>query len=171
MFHRVILAFIVLFPILFTACDRVSPRERVDLNCGNETERTFEDWRSWTKATANVSPLASDGHPGAYVDVYVDDLAKDIYMAASGPYPECARIIKAKYTDETATQVERLAVMVKMPAGYDPRYNDWWYARYDPTGTQAIDQGKLIISCGKCHQRAEDTDFLFSEEVLAATNE
>jgi hypothetical protein len=111
----------------------------VNLECGRETEKTFADWRSWTKV--NPTPLLSEGHQdddvAPYVDVYVDDLAKDIYFAASALYPECARIVKPKFTDETATEVVRLAVMVKMPAGYDSKNNDWWYGRYDATGTQA----------------------------------
>jgi len=112
----------------------------LDLDCASEIEKTFENWRNWTKV--NPTPLLSEGHKdrgvAPYVDVYVDDLAKTTYLAASAPYLECARIIKAKYTDETATKVVRLAIMVKIPAGYDPENNDWWYGRYDATGTQAI---------------------------------
>jgi hypothetical protein len=125
----------------------------LDLDCASEIEKTFENWRNWTKV--NPTPLLSEGH-------------KDRGVA---PYVECARIIKAKYTDETATKVVRLAIMVKMPAGYDPENNDWWYGRYDATGTQAISQGKMWSDCAYCHRRASDTDYLFSEEVLAAVNE
>lgn len=167
------MTFIALFLFLLCGCDLVTPKMSLDLDCASEIEKTFENWRYWTKV--NPTPLLSEGHKdrgvAPYVDVYVDDLAKTTYLAASAPYPECARIIKAKYTDETATKVVRLAIMVEMPAGYDPENNDWWYGRYDATGTQAISQGKMWSDCAYCHRRASDTDYLFSEEVLAAVNE
>ncbi len=159
---------------LLSGCDRAPLEERVDLDCGSKADMTFEDWSSWTKV--NPTPLLSEGHPHSgepsYVDVYVDDLAKDTYFAASAPFPECARIVKPKYTDETATEIVRLAVMVKMPAGYDSETNDWWYGRYDATGTKALAQGRMWRDCASCHtHRAPDTVSLFSKEVLAAANE
>ncbi len=168
---------IIVAPIAFLliACNRGRALEEfVDPDCGSENDKTFENWSSWTKV--NPTPLLSEGHPhrgkSSYVDVYVDDLAKDTYFAASAPFPECARIVKPKYTDETATEIVRLAVMVKMPAGYDSATNDWWYGRYDATGTKALAQGRMWSDCAFCHtQGAPDTDSLFSKEVLAAANE
>ena len=61
--------------------------------------------------------------------------------------------------------------MVKMPEGYDSEHIDWWYARYDPAGIEAFDQGKMISDCRNCHQQASDTDYLFSKEVMAAAND
>ena len=72
---------------------------------------------------------------------------------------------------ETATEVDRLTIMVKMPEGYDPEHGDWWYARYDPTGTEVINSGQLVIDCRDCHSAASDTDYLFSIEVLAAAGD
>ena len=164
-----ILTLLAIFLILISSCDRLIPKRWVDLDCGSQTEKTFENWRSWTKV--NQTPLLSEGHPNSYVYVYIDDLAKDTYLTVSAPFPECARIIKAKYTDQTASEVVRVAVMVKMLAGYDTRNNDWWYARYDPTGTQSINQGKMYVECGRCHRRASATDYVFSEDVLAAAND
>ena len=119
----------------------------------------------------NPTVLLSEGHANVYVDIYVDDLAKDKYLAASSPYPECSRIVKAQYTDQNATEVEELGIMVKMPEGYDPEHNDWWYARYDPTGTEAISSGKMATICRTCHEQASETDYLFSEKVIAAASD
>ena len=171
---RTILPLITICLVLLSGCAGKAEEGFVNLDCGVEAEMTFEDWRSWTKV--NPTPLQSAAHPHqgkpSYVDVYVDDLAKDTYLAASAPYPECARIVKPKYTDETATEIVRLAVMVKMPAGYDSFTNDWWYGRYDATGTQALAQGRMWSDCAYCHMNgAPDTDSLFSEEVLAAAAE
>ena len=136
--------------------------------CGDETAMTFEDWREWTKVTPN--PVISKGHSDNWVGVYVDDVAKATYLAVTGPYPECARIVKPVYTDASGTDVQRITVMVKMSPGYDPQDNDWWYGMYDAAGKSAIKQGQLS-GCIICHRQAADTDYLFSKEVVQGTKE
>jgi hypothetical protein len=126
---------------------------------------TFEDWMEWTKVTPN--PVISKGHNDNWVGIYVDDLARETYLAATGPYPECARIVKPVYTDASGSEVQRLTVMVKMSPGYDPEDADWWYGMYDAAGKDAIMQGKLP-GCIICHRQAADTDYLFSKEVVHA---
>jgi hypothetical protein len=137
-------------------------------SCGDETTMTFEGWRKWTKVIPN--PVISKGHSNNWVGIYVDQLAKETYLAATGPYPECARIVKPVYTDATGTEVQRLTIMVKMPSGYDPEDADWWYGMYDASGASAIMQGKLA-GCIICHRQAADTDYLFSKEVLHANKQ
>jgi hypothetical protein len=168
MFKRATLAMATIFMIMLYGCNGDVIEGNVNLDCGPDVEMTFEDWRSWWKV--NQAPLVSEGHSNSHVDVYVDDLAKETYLTMSAPFPECARIVKAKYTDASATEVEVLGIMVKMPEGYDPDHNDWWYARYDPTGKKALAQGKTIFECRACHQQASGTDYLFSEEVMTAAN-
>jgi len=132
-------------------------------SCGDETTMTFEHWRRWTKVTPN--PIISKGHSGNWVGIYVDDLAKKTYLAATGPYPECARIVKPIYTEASGTEVQRLTIMVKMASGYDPEDADWWYGMYDASGKSAIMEGKLA-GCIICQRQAAATDYLFSKEVL-----
>lgn len=166
-----------IFLIAIAGCAGLFTETRVDLDCGNFSEMTFEDWQSWTKVNTSLLPSAGHGdhRRPPYVDVFVDDLAKDIYQTASAPYPECARIIKAKYKDETGQEFIDLAIMVKMPAGYDPENNDWWYGHADSAGSQIKDQEMdietMFHDCGFCHQNAPDQDFLFSTEVLNAIDE
>ena len=172
-FKRATLVMTTIFMMMLSGCDDGAVEGFVNLDCDPEVEMSFEGWSRWTKV--NPSPLVSEGHKdmgvAPHVDVYVDDLAKDTYLAVSSPYPECSRIAKATYTDETATEVEKLGIMVKMPEGYDPEHNDWWYAVYDPTGTEASAQGKTIFNCRDCHQQVSGTDYLFSEEVVAAAGD
>lgn len=137
-------------------------------SCGDEIAMTFEDWRQWTQVTPK--PVISKGHSNNWVGVYVDDLAKETYLAATGPYAECAKIIKPIYTDSSGAVVRKLTIMVKMPPGYDTEDNDWWYGTYDATGTIAITQGKLT-GCIICHRQAANTDYLFSKDVVHAENE
>jgi len=168
MFKRVSSTLCVLFMLIMSGCAGMEHEGFVNRDRGPDTEMTFKDWRSWKKVNPTV--LLSEGHGDVYVDIHVDDRARDTYLAASSPYPKCSRITKVQYTDKTATEIEELGIMVKMPAGYDPEHNDWWYARFDATGTQVIDSGKMATVCRTCHEQAGDNDYLFSKKVIAAVN-
>ena len=146
--------------------DTPTPVGFVDHDCNSEEEKDFDDWASWTKVNPTI--LQSEGHNG-WVDIYVDDLAKSTYLEASAPYLECARIVKARHPGETL-KVNRLLVMVKMAAGYDPENNDWWYGLYNETGNIEFKAGK-VEDCIECHKKAIEMDYLFSKEVLTASNE
>ena len=137
-------------------------------SCDDEIAMTFENWREWTKVTPN--PVKSKGHSGNWVGVYVDDVAKTTYLAATGPFSECARIVKPIYTDASGTDVRRITIMVKMSPGYDPQDADWWYGMYDASGKSAIMQGKLS-GCIICHRQAASTDYLFSKDVVQGKKE
>jgi nucleoside-diphosphate-sugar epimerase len=168
MFKRVPLFICVLFILIMSGCAGMGTEGFLNPDCGPDTDMTFKDWRSWNKVNPTV--LLSKGHGDVYVDIYVDDLAKGTYLSASSPYPKCSRITKVQYTDKTATEIEELGFMVKMSEGYDPEYNDWWYARYDATGTKVIDSGKMVTVCRTCHEQASKNDYLFSEKVIAAAS-
>lgn len=61
--------------------------------------------------------------------------------------------------------VERLTVMCKGPAGYNPDLGDWWYAVTDPDGEPIELEGELqvgrLTGCYACHQDRPDDDYLF----------
>lgn len=113
MLKRAMLAMTTIFMIMLYGSNGGAAEEFVNPDCGPDVDMIFEDWRSWTKV--NPTPLQSEGHKdegmAPYVDVYVDNLAKATYLSASAPYPECARIVKTTYTDETAIEVEGLTIM------------------------------------------------------------
>ncbi len=87
-------------------------------------------------------------------------MATDTYLSATGPYEECAKIIKPEYADSSAEVVRKLTIMVKMPAGYDPDHADWWYAVADPDGT--VERKGRLYGCIKCHRQVKETDYTFS---------
>lgn len=129
--------------------------------CSAETVPDFADYASWTK----VNPKPIKGHE-VYVNIYVDDAAKDIYLAASGEmFPECAAIVKTHLIGADSETVTAVTVMVKMPAGYDPEHNDWWWGMYDKDGKVAEMSGKVPV-CIACHQPAAATDYVFSQKVM-----
>ena len=134
--------------------------------CIPEKSLDFSDWKSWTRI--NPKPHLSVGHSNVWVEIYVNTLAKDIYLNARAPYAPCAKIVKVSYKDKETQQFIDLTAMFKMPAGYDSENNDWWYATFDQAGVHAEEKGRLA-NCITCHKKAARTDFLFSKEVMKAT--
>jgi hypothetical protein len=154
--------------VIATAAAVAAAGESAAETCAAEEETTFEDWRDWTPVTAK--PVLSEGHGDVWVGIYVNALAEDTYMSAGAPFPVCAKIVKAKYSDATGRSVDNLTVMVKQPPGYDPENGDWWYAQFDGAGDRAWRRGKLQ-DCIACHEDAAATDYLFSEAVLKAAQD
>jgi hypothetical protein len=120
----------------------------------------FSGYESWTKV--NSEPIK--GHE-VLVNIYVDDLAKDIYLSASGePFPVCSRIVKTHLAGNFDI-VTAVTVMVKMPEGYDPEHNDWWWGMYDAEGEKAEMSGVVPV-CFACHLQTASEDYVFSQKVL-----
>ena len=132
--------------------------------CATDSRFTFTDYKNWIK----VNPKPILGHR-VYVNIYVNDLAKDIYLSASGEtFPVCAEIVKTHLLGADSDTVTALTVMVKMSAGYDPEYNDWYWGMYDMEGKVAQMSGKVQF-CIDCHQPVADTDYVFSNKVMEET--
>lgn len=122
----------------------------------------FPFWRNMN--LLNKSPFKSEDHH-AYVDIYVNDLAKEPYIKESENFPIGSTIVKPIYFKQKRKDIARLMVMMKMKNGYDSKNNDWWYGVYDESGMISYKQGK-IASCIACHEVARDTDYIFSESVM-----
>ncbi len=137
-------------------------------DCNDVNAMTFEGWREWAQVTQK--PIISEGHSNNWVGIFVDELAKDTYLSASAPFPECAKIVKPIYFDAEGKSIRKLTIMVKMQPGYDPDNGDWWYANADASGTKIGRNGRLQ-GCIGCHYDAAETDYLFSKDVLDAANE
>jgi hypothetical protein len=159
------IAFIVGAMVVAASGTLPASAESARAPCGDAEALTFENWRAWTKLTPK--PIVASGHGGTWADIYLNDGARDGYLAATARYPRCAAIVKPLYSDAGATRILELMIMVKMPAGYDPENADWWYGVYDATGRKTRRRGKLI-GCISCHAFAAETDYLFAEEVLEA---
>ena len=164
MFKRLTITAIALLLFLLSACGSSSPQAFVDLNCGSDSIKIFEEWQSWTKV--NAEPIQSEGHENNRVDIYVDGLANGSYQTASVPMPECARVVKASLGEGTTTAIKNMTIMVKMPAGFDYAHDDWWYGKYDSSGRFAEESGK-VPGCIACHQAASESDYLFIQDVMA----
>jgi hypothetical protein len=123
----------------------------------------FTHWKRHYKL--NPTPFHSEAHE-AYVDIYLNTLAKTAYIEEKSRFPRGATIYKPLFSDKDAKEFARLVIMVKMQEGYDPQHGDWWYGVYDESGRIAYYQGR-IASCIECHKEAKETDYLFSSSVNA----
>ena len=148
-------------PATATAVPTMAPTFTPEPECSADVEPDFKGYPTWTK----VNPKPIQGHE-TFVNIYVDDAAKDIYLSASGrTFPVCSRVVKTHLVgaeDETITAV---TVMVKMPTGFDPEHNDWWWGMYDKDGEVAEMSGKVAV-CIACHQPVVDADYVFSKKVM-----
>lgn len=134
-------------------------------SCSADTIPNFTNYAAWTK----VNPKPIKGHE-VFVNIYVNDLARDIYLSASGEtFPECAMIVKPHLESADSNKVTAITVMVKMPAGFDPENNDWWWGMYDKDGKVAEMSGKVPV-CVACHKPVAATDYVFSQKVMEEIN-
>ncbi len=144
-----------------TATSLPSPTATPAPPCVADTPGSFAGYADWAK----VNPRPIMGHE-LFVNIYVNDLAAEIYQSASGkPFPVCAVIVKTHLAGKDSDTVSALAVMVKMPAGFDPEHNDWWWGLYDAKGKNAQMSGQVQV-CIACHQPAAAADYVFSQKVL-----
>lgn len=140
------------------------PTATPEVDCIIGEDPSFADYKTWTRL--NGQPIS--GHE-KFVYVYVNELAKETYLSASGePFPVCAKIVKEHLVSQNSQTVSEMTIMIKMPAGFDPEHNDWWWGLYDAAGKNAMMSGKVQV-CIACHEPQADQDYVFSKEVLAAS--
>jgi len=122
----------------------------------------FPDWKKNYNLTPEI--IESDAH-NAYVEIYVNDKAKDAYINEATHFKRGSKIFKPLYSDPEGKHCARLVIMVKMEEGYDSENGDWWYGVYDESGTKMAYEGR-IPECISCHTMAKETDYLFSRSVM-----
>lgn len=127
-------------------------------------------WQYARWARHNIVPYRSHQHGQVFVNNYVNK-AGDAYgmFDAGNPLPAGTLIAKDSFVVTQAGEIMAgpLALMEKMPAGFDPDNGDWRYLQIAPDGTLAgvtLDAGNdpQMNNCVACHAGApEDQDRLF----------
>jgi len=111
--------------------------------------------------TPTAAELAADErrigpHSDAFVNLYVNELAKRAIADKAVLFPTGAVIVKEKLKrDVSATAV---GGMVKRAAGFDPDHGDWEYFYAAKSGGFA--SGRLD-NCIACHTQAKSRDYVF----------
>jgi len=119
----------------------------------------FSNWTSWTQVNDQI--FMSKGHKKKPANVFTPPQYADFYknLSEGQKAPVGFQVAKAHYPDMTGASVAVVMVMAKMQAGYDPDNGDWFYGIYDPSGTKAMQSGKLEM-CQDCHDTYDDQDYL-----------
>jgi hypothetical protein len=135
---------------------------------GDAQDRSFsnsphKDYLRWAMVTNTLvfSPL----HGNVFVFTYVNPIGLTAAKGGKFPFPVGTVIVKRSYANSECTPGRPLAVFVmeKRAPGYDPKANDWHWARYEPDGSLWAEgkSGSQVDFCVACHSVAKVNDFVF----------
>jgi len=103
------------------------------------------------------------------INLYVWGDSKDYKLVSpettgSGITMVVGSVIVREVLDSSGA-VDKLTLMAKGPAGYDPTLGDWWFGVLDASGTPAVTDGRIQLGrlgdCHSCHIPRETDDYLF----------
>ncbi len=130
----------------------------------NPTAAAYRTWRRY-----NTAPYLSATHGKRYVNNYANDVAKAYgRFEEAGTLPVGSVLAKDSFevTERGDVVTGPLALMEKMPAGFNPEGRDWRYTTIMPDGslfgtTNGENAGRVEF-CVECHIAAGDEqDHLF----------
>lgn len=128
-------------------------------------EPAAHSYQRWTRL--NSHPFPSATHGNRFINHYANAIAKD-YGTVGAVMPEGAIIAKDALTvmEDGRIFPGPLAIMEKMPAGFDADAGDWRYVELLPDGSELGSSDGLnrdnIGFCVDCHNGApENQDRLF----------
>lgn len=118
----------------------------------------------------NDVPYASALGGGAIINLYISAPAFASFaivepdaVGTGITLPEGALIVR-EVLDE-AGNVQKLTLMAKGPAGYNPELGDYWFAVTELDGTPVVEDGVTLVGrlqgCYGCHDGRAGDDFLF----------
>ncbi len=130
----------------------------------NPTAAAYRTWRRY-----NTAPYLSATHGKRYVNNYANDIAKAYgRFEEAGTLPVGSVLAKDSFevTERGDVVTGPLALMEKMPAGFNPEGRDWRYTTIMPDGslfgTTNGENAERVEFCVECHIAAGDEqDHLF----------
>lgn len=159
---------IFIFTAFFQSCkdDKEEVQEIPEFVADN---KTFENFRSWSKITTRQGPDPAIGTAHEGND---ETVSRTIYIkdnqdrAADGEFPIGTIVVKDTQKDGATIEV---TAMVKRGSGFNPDNNDWEWFMLTPDGEIARGNDNLELRgaqlmggmCGMCHSQVKDKDFIF----------
>jgi hypothetical protein len=145
-------------PITAAAPDEFDPRAVLDDAAGYQGPAF-----SHVSADVYASALGSD----TAIDVYASttevaqyELISPEVSGSGSVVPEGGLIVRA-VVDAGTGKPQRLTIMGKGPAGYNPDLGDWFFAVTSPDGTPVDEQVGRLDACYACHIPRAGDDYLF----------
>ncbi|MFV1987191.1 MAG: cytochrome P460 family protein, partial [Gemmatimonadota bacterium] len=104
---------------------------------------------------------------GAQLTTMMNDVAYRALMSGAEVFPAGSIIVKQNFMPDG--MLARVTTMYKS-AGYNPDVNDWFFAKYLPTGElDAMPNGMpmegRLPGCQGCHLAKQDNDYIFTAEL------
>jgi hypothetical protein len=153
-----------LAPIVFTACTDANKESRGsdtgEVNAAGVRAdalwQSLEGYADWAQHSDWTGIQASDdGTHGAFVSIWMNDLAAGALAAADGAdMPEGAIFVKEGYQDADGAEIKGLTVMLK-EAGWGD--DGWFWAKYPTDGSGVATVAGDASSCSSCHSSGQDS--------------
>ena len=115
----------------------------------------YKQWHLWP---GRPDTYAGESPHGAYLRLFVNDIALTALENGTRPLPPGSIIVKENYAADKIT-LNAVTPMYKV-AGYNPSGGDWFWGKYGPAG-QVMAVGKPD-GCISCHSAVMDNDWLFT---------
>ncbi|MBS3818921.1 cytochrome P460 family protein [bacterium] len=151
------LATVLAFLIVYSGADEEMPSPNGEEFWTYITEtNSYKMWDHW--------PGYPDMYPGqsphgAYLKLYVNDIAHEAIQNGKETMPDGAIIIKENYGKDKESLMA-ITPMYKVK-DYDPDAGNWFWAKYGAKG-KIMASGK-VEGCINCHKSKKENDWLFTE--------
>lgn len=122
-----------------------------------------ESWQLWPGKEAYYE--GTDPH-GRLLTTYLNETALAALNGDAAMMPEGAIVVKENYMPDST--LAAITVMHKVAAGYNPDHNDWFFAKFQPSGAlEMAPDGSMALEgrvpgCQACHGQQKDNDYLFT---------
>jgi len=116
----------------------------------------YTEWKHWP-GYEEMYPGTSPH--GAFLKLYVNDVAYQAIQEGKTMMPEGAIIVKENYSEDKSTLMA-VTPMYKME-GFNPEGGDWFWGRYGADGN-VMASGK-VKGCIDCHKKKKEKDWIFTE--------
>lgn len=112
------------------------------------------DYDTWGNFDGHEGIMKGKSPHGPYVRTFVNSVG--MQDQANPGYGTI--IVKENFSRDDASTLKGITVMERIE-GYDDENNDWFWARYTPTGEQT--HNGMVPFCSDCHFDAGNDDFVF----------
>jgi hypothetical protein len=156
--------FLFLAPIVFAACgtdtksddSTDSGEENAEQDRADQLWLDLEGYSDWAQHTDWTGVVASeDGTHGAFVSIWMNDIAATAIAAADGAdMPQGAIIVKEGYSDAAGAELGGITVMLKESGWGD---DGWFWAKYPTDMSGTANLAGSPSGCTGCHTSGQDS--------------
>lgn len=161
--------------------DNYTPVSLENLTKNALVNKDYSNYRSWYRIThekpntGDIIGILGKSHngPEGYREVYINSVGEAVNKGtAPYKYPAGTVIVKEQYKNKSKWEEQKsfkVQVMVKLEPGSSPETGDWGYTSQITDGKISSGRSGKARFCGGCHAVAQDTDYVFMNSDLLAS--